>query len=115
MWIELWVPCLRGGEYRQHWAVGATSPYGRAGPPLARLGYACEESCAQQGARLVCATHSQLRDVFAHLENFDVSFFNNSRAVELVHSFLHKGTLQVRGRAWHCTSSLFVSWLRHWL
>lgn len=38
-------------------------------------------------------TDDELRKTFDELETFDVSFFNNSRAVELVHSFINKGTL----------------------
>jgi TAG lipase/steryl ester hydrolase/phospholipase A2/LPA acyltransferase len=38
-------------------------------------------------------TDAELAEVFAKLDEFDISFFNNSRALELVHSFLQKGVL----------------------
>jgi TAG lipase/steryl ester hydrolase/phospholipase A2/LPA acyltransferase len=38
-------------------------------------------------------TDAELSEVFSKLEQLDVSFFNNSRAIELVHSFLQKGAL----------------------
>lgn len=48
-------------------------------------------------------TDDELRETFRKLDNIELSFFNNNRAVELVHSFLQKGALhdmsylQVRG------------------
>jgi hypothetical protein len=38
-------------------------------------------------------TDDELAETFAKLESFDISFFNNSRAVELVHHFLARGVL----------------------
>ena len=38
-------------------------------------------------------TDEELRETFAKLESFDIGFFNNSRAVELVHHFLARGAL----------------------
>ncbi|KAF6256280.1 acyl transferase/acyl hydrolase/lysophospholipase [Scenedesmus sp. NREL 46B-D3] len=38
-------------------------------------------------------TDDELRETFRKLDNIELSFFNNSRAVELVHSFLQKGAL----------------------
>lgn len=50
-------------------------------------------------------TDDELRETFRKLDEVELSFFNNSRALELVHSFLQKGALhdmsylQVRQRA----------------
>jgi hypothetical protein len=38
-------------------------------------------------------TDDELRETFRKLDNIELSFFNNSRATELVHSFLQKGAL----------------------
>jgi len=38
-------------------------------------------------------TDEELRETFSKLEQFDIAFFNNSRAVELVHHFLARGVL----------------------
>jgi TAG lipase / steryl ester hydrolase / phospholipase A2 / LPA acyltransferase len=38
-------------------------------------------------------TDDELRETFRRLDNIELSFFNNSRAMELVHSFLQKGAL----------------------
>lgn len=38
-------------------------------------------------------TDDELRETFRKLDNIELSFFNNKRAVELVHSFLQKGAL----------------------
>ncbi|GFR50526.1 hypothetical protein Agub_g12795 [Astrephomene gubernaculifera] len=39
-------------------------------------------------------TDSELRDLFSRLDEFDVGFFSNSRAVELVQHLINKGSLQ---------------------
>lgn len=62
-------------------------------------------------------TDEELRDTFGKLESFDIGFFNNSRAVELVHHFLARGVLhdmsylQVRGRVcFVCVGCVSVIW-----
>ena len=40
-------------------------------------------------------TDAELRDLFSRLDEFDVGFFSNSRAVELVQHLINKGSLQV--------------------
>lgn len=53
-------------------------------------------------------TDDELRETFRKLDDIELSFFNNSRAAELVHSFLQKGALhdmsflQVRSRFCAC-------------
>ncbi len=42
-------------------------------------------------------TDAELRDLFGRLDTFDVGFFSNSRAVELVQHLINKGSLQVGG------------------
>ncbi|KAG2422528.1 hypothetical protein HXX76_015956 [Chlamydomonas incerta] len=39
-------------------------------------------------------TDAELRDLFSRLDEFDVGFFSNSRAVELVQHLINKGSLQ---------------------
>lgn len=39
-------------------------------------------------------TDVELRDMFNRLDQYDVGFFQNSRAVELVHHLINKGSLQ---------------------
>lgn len=39
-------------------------------------------------------TDEELRDLFNKLDQFDIGFFNNSKAVDFVHHLINKGTLQ---------------------
>jgi len=41
-------------------------------------------------------TDEELREALASVAQLDVEFFNNRRAADVAHHFLHKGTLQVR-------------------
>jgi predicted acylesterase/phospholipase RssA len=38
-------------------------------------------------------TDDELRETFRKLDDIELSFFNNSRALEMVHTFLQKGAL----------------------
>lgn len=51
-------------------------------------------------------TDAELRDLFSRLDEFDVGFFSNSRAVELVQHLINKGSLQVgRGERFTWTAA----------
>ena len=52
--------------------------------------------CTAVAAIVATRTDVELRELFMRLDHFDISFFKNSRAVELVHHFINKGSLQVR-------------------
>lgn len=52
-------------------------------------------------AAIICTrTDAELASVFARLELFDFSFFNNSRAMEMVNQLVNKGAFN--GVTWRC-------------
>lgn len=65
-----------------------TAPPSACCPPLLPAAV-----CGIIGSR----TDAELRDLFGRLDTFDVGFFSNSRAVELVQHLINKGSLQVGG------------------
>jgi hypothetical protein len=46
-------------------------------------------------AIIATRTDIELSELFTRLDHFDIMFFKNSRAVELVHHLINKGSLQV--------------------